>query len=160
MVIHPSSVLRTFSKSSLSSCFGSLDDRLLPYFPTHILREFHQIFSALEDMALEERNHKLIQVLFVYLWEVNGIDRVKIVELIQKLPRKMSEVTKTTYQQIVEYGEKLGEERGEIRGETRKENQIIKQGIKEGLSLELIAKLTGISMEEVKKRIQELGLDS
>lgn len=72
----------------------------------------------------------------------------------------MSEVTKTTYQQIVEYGEKLGEERGEIRGETRKENQIIKQGIKEGLSLELIAKLTGISMEEVKKRIQELGLAS
>ena len=68
----------------------------------------------------------------------------------------------TTYEQIIKKGEIRGEKRGIAIGEERasraKENLVISQGMKSGLELALIAKLAGLSVEEVEARIQELGL--
>ena len=78
--------------------------------------------------------------------EKSCLEQVEIFLLLQNLPEKMSEITKTTYQHIVEYGEE------------KKENQVISKGLESGLSLELLATLTGLSVEKLQKRIQELGL--
>ncbi|MEM9723358.1 MAG: hypothetical protein AAGA10_29080 [Bacteroidota bacterium] len=66
------------------------------------------------------------------------------------------------YNKGVEDGEKRGERRGEIRGEERakraQQNLVITQGMENGLDIDLIAKLAGLTLAEVKARIKELGL--
>ncbi|MEM9719206.1 MAG: hypothetical protein AAGA10_08170 [Bacteroidota bacterium] len=47
---------------------------------------------------------------------------------------------------------------GEERAKRAKENLVVSQGIKNGLNLELIAKLAGLTLEEVEARIKEMGL--
>ena len=68
----------------------------------------------------------------------------------------------TTYEQIIKEGEKrgiaIGKKLGEEQASRAKENLVISQGIESGLELGLIAKLAGMTLKEVKTRIQELGL--
>lgn len=57
----------------------------------------------------------------------------------------------TYFKEGLELGEKLGEKRGEKRGEKKKALEMAKNAIKEGIQIDTIARLTGLSIEEIKK---------
>ena len=60
--------------------------------------------------------------------------------------------TKTDgYNEGLEQGQKLGLEQGQKLGEINKEKEIAKKLKQENISLELISKTTGLSIEEIKR---------
>ena len=61
----------------------------------------------------------------------------------------------TTYEQIIQEGIQEGQEQAK----KAYQNHVIKQGIKSGLEIELIARLADLSLQEVRSRIKELGME-
>ena len=127
---------------------------------------FQKLFSSLESYSKNNQYTNLIISFSVYIIAVGGISKKDFVKLVQELPPTINEHIMTTYEQIIKEGEKRGEKRGiaigkklgEEQASRAKENLVISQGMKSGLELALIAKLVGLSVEEVETRIQELGL--
>ena len=85
----------------------------------------------MEVYATSEQHKNLIISLFVYLGSTSGISFVELIYLIEKLPNKMSELTKNAFQEAEEIGEKRGKERGKL----IKENQFITRINELGLEL-------------------------
>ena len=66
------------------------------------------------------------------------------------------------YKKGVQEGEMRGEKRGKKLGQEQakrtQQDFFITQSVDNGLEIELVAKLTGLAIEEVEARIKELGL--
>lgn len=115
---------------------------------------FKEIFRGLEDQLENQQVSNQLIVLFVYLWSVSKIADEEFMDLLNSLPQEMNDLTMTTYEQIIQRGVK----QGKIEGKVEKENFVITQGVKNGLSLGMIAELTGLSIDEVEKRIKRFDL--
>ena len=115
---------------------------------------FQKLFSSLESYSKNNQYTNLIISFSVYVIAVAGIEEENFIKFVQELPPTINEHIMTTYEQIIKKGERLGEERAS----RAKENLVISQGMESGLELRLIAKLAGLTLEEVTERIKELGL--
>ena len=113
------------------------------------------LFSATEKYLKDEQQRNQILSFFVYLWTTSDIEDGQFVKLIEQLPTEITKETMTTYEQILLRGEKRGEKRGKVENE----NLVIANAYAEGFREEIIAKLTGLSVEEVLKRFEALGLE-
>ena len=117
---------------------------------SYIYQYFQDLFSSLEPFSQTNQYTNLIISFSVYILTVGGISEETFINLVQDLPTSVNQQVMTTYEQIVN--------RGIEKGKIEQQNQVIIQGIESGLNIELIAKLSGLSLKEVKERIQNMGL--
>ena len=114
-----------------------------------------EIFSSLEPYSEPAQYTNLIESYSVYICGVGGIEREIFINLVEQQPSNINKRVMTIYEEFI----KEGEERGKEIASRAKENHAIIQGIQLGLSLEKIAKLTDLSVQELALRIKELGLE-
>ena len=128
----------------------------------YIRSSIRTLFVDAEKYLKDETQRNQILSFFVYLWSTTKIKDKQFIELIEQLPTDISKETMTTYEQILLRGEKKGKIEGEKigvkRGKTENENLVIVNAYAEGFREEIIAKLTGLSVKEVLKRFETLGL--
>ena len=137
---------------SFESLFDKLDPTLRPFLPTfdYLFQNFHTLFSSLEPYSQANQYSNLIISLSVYTIGVSGIPEETFIKLVQDLPPSVNEHIMTTYEQIIQ--------KGKSEGKVEKENLMITNAFRDGFDISVIARLTGLTEEEVKNRIQELGL--
>ncbi|MDB4285741.1 Rpn family recombination-promoting nuclease/putative transposase [bacterium] len=124
----------------------------------YIRTSIQTLFVGTEPFASKAPSRNKIISFLVYLWTTSGIEEEEFSKLLDRLPKMIKNATMTTYQSIIEKGKKEGKKEGKREGFREKENQMISNAIKESLDLEFISRLTGLSVDELKQRIAELGL--
>ena len=126
--------------------------QLLKHSRTHpdIGSLFLEIFSSLEPYSSENQYTNLIFSYSVYIWGVSGLPDKDFIKLVEQLPPTINKRVMTTYEQIIQ--------RGVEKANRAKENHVIVQGLKKGFDKDLLAELTGLSVQEVALRIKDLGL--
>ena len=126
--------------------------------PNYLFQNFHTLFSSLEPYSQANQYSNLIISLSVYTIGVSGIPEETFIKLVQDLPPSVNEHIMTTYEQIIQKGKSEGKVEGKIEGIIENQNLMITNAFKDGFDISVIARLTGLTEEEVKNRIQELGL--
>lgn len=115
---------------------------------------FLEIFTSLEPYSQIHQYINLILSYSVYICGVGGIEKEVFIKLVQQLPANINKRVMTIYEQFIQEGEKIGQEQAK----RQKENHVIKEGMEMGLAIENIARLAELTVEEVKSRMKELGL--
>lgn len=133
----------------------------------YIRSSIRTLFIHAENYLKDENQRNQILSFFVYLWTTTNMKDNQFIKLIDQLPTDIKKETMTTYEQILQRGEKrgkkegekIGKEIGKKQGQIEKENLVITNAHSEGFREEVIAKLTGLSVEEVLNRFRELGIE-
>ena len=116
---------------------------------------FLEIFSSLEPYSVPHQYINLIESYSVYICGVGGIQKEIFINLVKQLPANINKRVMTIYEEFIKEGEEIGAEKAN----RAKENHVIAQGVEMGLELEKIAQLTALSVQEVSRRIKELGIN-
>ncbi len=97
-----------------------------------VLNNYRQIFIFVEGYESKSETLKYLDTLILYVFQSFDIERKEILDIIEDLPKNVSEMFVSTYDQAVESGKIKGEEIGIKKGEQigiKKGEQI---GIKKG----------------------------
>ncbi|MBW4512429.1 MAG: Rpn family recombination-promoting nuclease/putative transposase [Scytonematopsis contorta HA4267-MV1] len=95
------------------------------------------------DAKVQKTLIELIETIIVYKFP--DLTRQEIEDML-----RLSDLKKTkVYQEAFEEGSQQGEQRGEQRGELKMQLQIIPRLLSRGLSIEEIAEITGLEVEQV-----------
>ena len=114
----------------------------------------NRLFSGLEPFIRDNTSRNKISNFVVYLWKTSEIEDEEFSTLLNQLPDPLKRTTMTTYQQIIE----KGIAKGKIEGKMEAFDEVIANAFHNGLEIELISSITGLSSEQVRKRIADLGL--
>jgi len=104
-------------------------------------------------------NKSHITAIFVYASQLIELEEKDLKEILKQLPKPAKNSFMTTYEKIIKAGKEIGIQEGkeigikagkEIGIQEGKENTV-KKCLKEGLSVDLAARLSGLSIEEVSK---------
>ena len=80
-----------------------------------------------------------------------GVKKAKEADWKEKYILEMNTTKTDGYNEGLEQGQKLGLEHGKKLGEINKEKEIAKKLKQDNMSLEYISKITGLSIDEIKK---------
>ncbi len=116
--------------------------------------DLKKIFTLL-PVEIEPGN--FLQQMFVYIINVSEIPQPEFKKAIETIPPTVKSNIMTTYAQIKEEGKLEGIQEGILEGEQKGKIEVILNGLKNGLSVELLANITGLSVTEVAKIIEEQG---
>ena len=126
---------------------------LADYEPTQSREILKRILTRLKRLSQSETQ------LRKYLLHLQQLSRLR--NLVEQTAKSIQDMP-ITYDINKDFLYNKGIEEGEIRGEERakraQQNLDITQGMENGLNIELIAKLAGLTLEEVETRIMELWI--
>ena len=130
------------------------------------MEEFFKFYDNREDRK------DLLRIFALYLFQQADMEHEKLEDMILDNPKIISPIKKVTMSvadQLIRKGELKGELRGELRGEIKgmlkgklegklegelvEKHESVKRGWEMGLSIEVIAKVSGLSIEDVTKLI-------
>jgi len=106
--------------------------------------ELRQVTKQIEAIPDKEIQANLIAATYV----ISGL--ILDTEILQKLLRREFMKESVTYQEILREGIAEGIIRGEARGRSEAANQIALNMRRSGISVDLIVKLTGLSLEQIQ----------
>ncbi len=115
--------------------------------PDELIKKANKIFGAIFPEGIG--NFK--EVLFVYYLNLLQISKVEFIELIEKIPPKIKKDFMSTYEMIAKEYEQKGIEKGIEKNTVN----VILRGNQKGFSIDNLADITGLSIEEVQKIIRE-----
>jgi len=143
---------------------------ILEFFLKHIherqlLKRWQQIAAILPEITKVSIGHDYIKMILYYtLTGIDQNDKIELEKLLittlnkEKGAELMTSLAQAWKEEGIEIGIqdgiKLGEARGEARGEAKlkeEKNMIVKNLLKAGLTNDLIAKSTGLTIEEIEK---------
>lgn len=106
--------------------------------------------SLLQDLA--KKNEKgYIKRTLNYLFHKDGDKRRKVVHFLKnEISKPLGDKTMTLVEYYTQRGERRGEKRGEKRGENNAQKTIATNLLREGLNIQLIAKATNLSINEIQ----------
>lgn len=115
------------------------------------LEQLDQIFLVFDGYENTEENTNFVDTIIVYLMRSNKIKSNEMKQLLEKTKSKTMQRAKSTYDQIIDEGIKIGLEKGIEKGI---ELAILKAH-KSGQSVEFIASMFEISVDKVKRVIEQ-----
>ncbi len=132
------------------------------YDPIAIVEDIQRIFELFPN-NYGERN--FFEMIIVYLSNVSEIEEEMLNKAIESIPEPLKHDIMTTYQQLIEKGEKVGIEKGEKVGiekgieKGREESviQVILNGFDNDINIKLLSNITNKSEDEIRKILIENG---
>ena len=118
-------------------------------FPDELLKKLHLIFEKMNSVKEGNFFYEVI------VYSLQLIDEKKVEETLKKLPVNVKNEIMTAYESLIKKGMEKGIQQGMEQGEYIAKTKIIIKGYKKKLSVEDLAELTGLSIEEVIKIIEE-----
>ncbi|MEL6676393.1 MAG: Rpn family recombination-promoting nuclease/putative transposase [Bacteroidota bacterium] len=115
-----------------------------------LMASLGRVFKDLDTYMVDEKSKNLITSFVVYLWKTSSFSPEQIRKIMEQLPPKTKEIGQTTYDWIREGGKE--------EGALEKEIQIIMNSLKMGMPIKQIAEITGLSVEQLKARIEKYSL--
>ena len=115
----------------------------------YIKTNFERLFVYAEEYLESERGRNFLEIVVVYILQTTELSRREVVNLVQKLPKQLNDLTMSTYDMILLEGEKKGRKEGKI--EAIKTTVIRMLRKFPDWSNEEIAELTGASISFVNK---------
>ena len=120
------------------------------YDPIMFEENLTDFFEDVDYETLSDRETKLIEAAFIYIYNTINIEPMKIAEIIMESSEKVGEAAMTGAEMLL----KRGMEKGMEKGEYLKAIETIIKGSKKGVSMELLAELTGLKKHAIKKIIK------
>ena len=117
----------------------------------YIQHSMHRLFWDTESYLEDPSQKQHFDVFWRYLYYTSKLEDTDFRKLIDNLSNTLKDEAMTTYEHIIR--------KGKIEGEKEKENFFITNAFKQGLEVSLISQLTGLTEQEVKERINMLGLE-
>ncbi|MEW6608990.1 MAG: Rpn family recombination-promoting nuclease/putative transposase [bacterium] len=119
------------------------------------LREHIGDFLEIGQMCYEEeKGLKFLEGVIRYIYSSTEIGVEEVVGAVKKISEKGGEATMTTAMKLIEQGMQQGMQQGLQQGEYRKAVEAAKAMYSEGFNIDVIAKITGLSKEEINKVVR------
>ncbi len=122
--------------------------------PIAFVEDIQRIFELFPN-NYGERN--FFEMIIVYLSNVSEIEEEMLNKAIESIPESLKHDIMTTYQQLIEKGEKVGIEKGIEKGREESVIQFILNGFDNDIDIKLLSNITNKSEEEIRKILIENG---
>jgi predicted transposase/invertase (TIGR01784 family) len=127
-------------------------------FDKQLDKHLEEIFAGHENLKKSEAGQQYLQTIVLYLQNSPQLKDKKMKENVNTFLTLNDIIPGTLAWDLIKEKEAEVENRGIEKGIERGIKETAKNAIKEGLSIDLIGKLTGLSVIEIKKIKKELGL--
>ena len=159
-----SNLKNALMRSTLLLQYSRFNDKLL-------LGHIVEIFSMLD----RENKGNFIEQFIVYIWSTSDMDVALLNKEIESSPSTIKNIIMTTYEKLIAKGEEAGIKKGEeagikkgeeagikkgklegkLEGKIEGKIEVILNGHRNGLDIAILANITGLTEEEVRKVIQD-----
>ncbi len=124
--------------------------------------KLEEIFRLFDELILEDRGTRYLEVLLRYLMDTQDIPFKDLAEPLEHALKSGGDFMPTLGERLRLEGERIGERRGERRGRRKaleeKESEMVKNCLDAGFPPETIAKLVGITVDRVQQIKMQLTL--
>ena len=114
--------------------------------PATLVEEIIKVLS-LFDREIDDRN--FLEMTFIYILNATELEFDSVKKIIESVPPKAKSNIMTTYDKIAQ--------KMKLEGELRNQKETVLRSKEQGLSIPLIANITNLTEEEVKKILVEQG---
>lgn len=121
-------------------------------FHPEVLSRLKNIFELFRELPDKARFNKYLETLLIYLGSnIKDVKPVQLRDAVNKALEEGGAVMGTIFQEVLEEGKEIGVKEGRKDGAESKAKEMAKMLKENGVDIDLIAKSSGLSKEEIEK---------